>query len=56
MEVADLAAKRVGGKEAAETWGVVTGEGIIEPSFGIAFVAGIFVIGRAGGGLQPLGM
>ena len=32
--------------------GVVAGEGVVEAGFGIAFVAGEFVVGRAGGGLQ----
>src|ERR1700674_604582 len=54
LQVADGAAERVRREEAAEARGVVAGEGIVEACFGVAFVAGEFVVRRAGGSLQPL--
>ena len=53
LEASDGAAEGVGGEEAAQSGGIVAGKGIVEAGFGIAFVTGEFVAGRAGGGLQP---
>src|SRR6266851_7040766 len=56
LEVADESAEGVGGEEAAEVGGVVAGEGVVQAGFWVALVAGEFVVGRAGGGLQPSGV
>jgi len=42
--------------EAAKEWGIVTGEGVVESGLGIEFVACEAVTGRAGCGLQTLGV
>jgi hypothetical protein len=52
LEVADGAAKRVGGKKPAETRGVIAGKRIVQACCGIVFVAGETVVRRAGGSLQ----
>ena len=52
LEVAGGAADRIGREEAAEARGVVVGEGVVQAGFGIVFISGETVVGRAGGGLQ----
>jgi len=52
LEVAGGAADRIGREEAAEARGVVAGEGVVQAGFGIVFISGETVVGRAGGGKE----